>query len=104
MYQRMFPDLKVDVENELNRYKKYAEKVRPLVHETVSYLDRAIRAGKKVLVEGANAAMLDIDFGKFCPLLIINNLSFILNIYYHRTLDSASQNLYFRILSRSIFY
>ena len=64
MYQRMFPDLKVDVESELIRYKKFAEKVRPFVHETVSFLDKAIKAGKKVLVEGANAAMLDIDFGK----------------------------------------
>lgn len=60
----MFPSLTVDVDVELGRYKKYAEKIRPLVFETVSFLDKALRDGKKVLVEGANAAMLDIDFGK----------------------------------------
>lgn len=64
MYNRMFPSLKVEVDPELKRYKEYAEKIRPLVRDTVSYLDKNIRSGKQVLVEGANAAMLDIDFGK----------------------------------------
>lgn len=59
----MFPNLTVDVDAELIKYKKYAEKIRPLVFETVSFLDRALKEGRKVLVEGANAAMLDIDFG-----------------------------------------
>ena len=61
----MFPDLQVDVEAELARYKIFAEKVRPYVVESVSYLHGALSKGMKVLVEGANAAMLDIDFGKF---------------------------------------
>lgn len=65
MYQRMFPDLVVDVKAELALYKEYAERVRPLVRDTVSYMYQALRQGKKVLVEGANAAMLDIDFGNF---------------------------------------
>lgn len=60
----MFPSLKVNVEEELERYKELAEKVRPFVTDTVSYLYKAIKANKKILVEGANAAMLDIDFGK----------------------------------------
>lgn len=64
MYQRMFPDLSVDVKSELVRYKEYAEKIRPLVRDTVSYMYQALKQGKKVLVEGANAAMLDIDFGE----------------------------------------
>lgn len=72
MYQRMFPSLSVDVDEELSRYKKFAERIRPLVAETVSFLDRALREGKKVLVEGANAAMLDIDFGKLFSLTTPN--------------------------------
>lgn len=64
MYQRMFPTLNVDVEAELERYKEYAQKIAPLVYESVSYLYNALQNGKKILVEGANAAMLDIDFGK----------------------------------------
>lgn len=53
----------VNIKEELEKYREYAERVRPMVYETVSYLDRALRDGKKVMVEGANATMLDIDFG-----------------------------------------
>ncbi|XP_050315826.1 adenylosuccinate synthetase [Anthonomus grandis grandis] len=65
MQQRMFPSLEVDIDEELTRYEKFAAKIKPLVYDTVSLLDKAIRDGKKVLVEGANAAMLDIDFGTY---------------------------------------
>ena len=59
-----FKSLKVDKEAELERYKAFAERLRPLVTETVSFLHSKLDEGKNVLVEGANAAMLDIDFGK----------------------------------------
>ena len=35
-----------------------------MVADTVYYLRSMLRGNKKVLVEGANAAMLDIDFGR----------------------------------------
>ncbi|XP_044728154.1 adenylosuccinate synthetase [Chrysoperla carnea] len=73
-YGRMFPALKVDVESELKRYKEYAEIIRPLVVESVSYICNALKDGKKVLVEGANAAMLDIDFGTY-PYVTSSNCS-----------------------------
>ena len=34
-----------------------------LVHDTPCYLFEAARAGKRILVEGANGALLDIDHG-----------------------------------------
>lgn len=40
----------------------------------MSFLDKALKAGKKVLVEGANAAMLDIDFGTY-PYVTSSNCS-----------------------------
>lgn len=43
----------------------YAEKLRPLVRDTISYLHNALKEGRSILVEGANAAMLDIDFGMY---------------------------------------
>lgn len=42
----------------------YAERIRPLVANTVAYIHKCLQEDKKVLVEGANAAMLDIDFGE----------------------------------------
>ncbi|XP_043501046.1 adenylosuccinate synthetase isoform X1 [Polistes fuscatus] len=73
-YQKMFPALQVDINAELERYKEYAERVRPLVKETVQYLHHALKENKKVLVEGANAAMLDIDFGTY-PYVTSSNCS-----------------------------
>ncbi|CAB3248859.1 unnamed protein product [Arctia plantaginis] len=73
-YKRMFPSLEVDIESELIRYKEYAERIRPMVRDTVSYLHKALAEGRKVLVEGANAAMLDIDFGTY-PYVTSSNCS-----------------------------
>ncbi|GBP17909.1 Adenylosuccinate synthetase [Eumeta japonica] len=73
-YKKTFPALEVDVDGELARYKEFAVKVRPLVKDTVSYLYKAIREGKRILVEGANAAMLDIDFGTY-PYVTSSNCS-----------------------------
>lgn len=73
-YKKVFPDLDVDVEAELVRYKDYAERIRPLVVETVSYIHSALNQGKNILVEGANAAMLDIDFGTY-PYVTSSNCS-----------------------------
>lgn len=36
-----------------------------MIVDSVVYINKAINAGKKVLVEGANASMLDIDFGTY---------------------------------------
>ena len=33
-----YPALKVDKEAEMERYKKYAERIRPMVAETISYI------------------------------------------------------------------
>lgn len=56
------------------RYREFAERLRPFVKDTVSFLHTALKNGKKVLVEGANAAMLDIDFGTY-PYVTSSNCS-----------------------------
>ena len=38
--------------------------IEPMVTDTVLLVNQAIKDGKNVVVEGANAAMLDIDFGE----------------------------------------
>lgn len=69
-----FKSLEVDKEMELERYKKFAEQIRPLVIESISFLHQNLREGKQILVEGANAAMLDIDFGTY-PYVTSSNCS-----------------------------
>uniref|UniRef100_A0A674C152 Adenylosuccinate synthetase n=1 Tax=Salmo trutta TaxID=8032 RepID=A0A674C152_SALTR len=65
-YQAMFPTLVVDVEGQLKKLKEYAERIRPMVRDGVYFMYDAINGPpKKILVEGANAALLDIDFGTY---------------------------------------
>lgn len=42
-----------------------AARVKPYVADTVKYINDAHKAGKSILVEGANATMLDINFGTY---------------------------------------
>jgi adenylosuccinate synthase len=54
-----------DLEAELVRYKELAERVKPFVGDTIDYLNKSYAEGKLILVEGANATMLDINFGTY---------------------------------------
>ncbi|KAG9016237.1 hypothetical protein FRB93_011711 [Tulasnella sp. JGI-2019a] len=56
-----------DTEGEIVRYKALAARLRPYVKDTLLYIHQALTATppKRVLVEGANALMLDIDFGTY---------------------------------------
>jgi adenylosuccinate synthase len=44
---------------------EYAERIRPLVCDTAKLLNDAIAAGKRILFEGAQGTMLDIDHGTY---------------------------------------
>ncbi|AET40840.1 adenylosuccinate synthase Ecym_6469 [Eremothecium cymbalariae DBVPG len=54
-----------DAEEELASYRKYREQLKPFVVDSVVFMHKAIKENKKILVEGANALMLDIDFGTY---------------------------------------
>lgn len=55
----------VDVQKTIQDYEEYAKYLKPYVKNTVLFLHDAIRNGKKVLCEGAQATLLDIDFGSY---------------------------------------
>ncbi|MEK9150035.1 MAG: adenylosuccinate synthase, partial [Candidatus Desantisbacteria bacterium] len=46
-------------------YSRYADILRPYVTDTVVYLYKAIAEGKKIVIEGAQATGLDVDFGAY---------------------------------------
>lgn len=65
-----------DTEAKLFRYPDYADaeiayyqsqldKLRPLVVDSAEYFDLALQAGRTILIESANAVMLDIDHGTY---------------------------------------
>jgi adenylosuccinate synthase len=55
-------------------YSAYAERLRPYVTDTTTYLHRAIREGKRILFEGAQGSLLDLDHGTF-PFVTSSNSS-----------------------------
>ncbi|MCE5172463.1 adenylosuccinate synthase [Paenibacillus profundus] len=55
----------LDIEATLQEYLEYAEFIRKYVLDTSVVLNDAIDAGKKVLFEGAQGVMLDIDQGTY---------------------------------------
>ncbi|MBG9793011.1 adenylosuccinate synthetase [Paenibacillus dendritiformis] len=62
---RMYGGEELDVEATLNEYLQYADAIRKYVVDTSVVLNDAIDAGKKVLFEGAQGVMLDIDQGTY---------------------------------------
>jgi adenylosuccinate synthase len=73
-YQKTYPDLKVDVSGEVQKYKEIFSKVKHLVVDSVDYINTAYESGKRIMIEGANATMLDIDFGTY-PFVTSSNAS-----------------------------
>ena len=58
-------DEKLNFEDVYKTYCEYAEQLKPYVCDTVTYLHKALEEDKRVIVEGAQATLLDIDFGSY---------------------------------------
>lgn len=63
-YKR-YGEFDYDTDAELARYEKYRQLLKPFVVDSVDFMHKAIGDKKRILVEGANALMLDIDFGTY---------------------------------------
>ena len=55
----------LNYEQMLAEYLGYAEALRPYVADTIFELHEAMKRGEKVLFEGAQATMLDLDYGTY---------------------------------------
>ena len=55
--------LQYDVEEEIARFKEYRPKLARYCVDAVQYMKEAQDRNYKILIEGANALMLDIDYG-----------------------------------------
>ena len=67
-YNRLFAEAgapQLDIEAELAKMLEAATRLAPLVTDTVYSVNAAIKAGKNVLFEGAQGALLDIDHGTY---------------------------------------
>jgi adenylosuccinate synthase len=64
----------LDAKEIYRQYHDYAQRLRPYVGDTTAYLLDSIEDGKKMLFEGAQGALLDIDHGTF-PFVTSSNSS-----------------------------
>ncbi|MGA2668167.1 MAG: adenylosuccinate synthase [Ignavibacteria bacterium] len=55
----------VNINEELEKYKVYREKIKPFVKDTYKVLQKAITKGKNILLEGAHGIMLDNDWSPY---------------------------------------
>ena len=55
----------IDYEQIRDQYLKFADLIRPMVCDTAQLLHDAMQAGKRVLFEGAQGSMLDVDHGTY---------------------------------------
>lgn len=74
LIQQVYGAEPIDVEETLKKYLEYAEFIRPYVTDTSVVLNDAIDENQKVLFEGAQGVMLDIDQGTY-PFVTSSNPS-----------------------------
>lgn len=61
----MFGHPRIDVEELIESYSAYAERLQPFVQDIEHTLQEAVYSNKRVLFEGAQGAMLDLDHGTY---------------------------------------
>ncbi|CAM6119930.1 unnamed protein product [Calypogeia fissa] len=69
-----FQSFEYDLDAEMEKYKVFADKLEPFITDTVHYINDAHRQKKRILIEGGQATMLDIDFGTY-PFVTSSNPS-----------------------------
>ena len=55
----------IDFESTYKEYKEYAKILKPYICDTTKMLHKALKNNEKILCEGAQATLLDIDFGTY---------------------------------------
>jgi adenylosuccinate synthase len=63
--ERVYGAAPLDLEDVAGRSEGWAERMRPFIADTSLLVDRALRDGKVVLFEGAQATLLDLDHGTY---------------------------------------
>lgn len=62
---KRYGNFEYDTEGEIARYRAFAERLRPFVVDGVTFIHSMLSSNRRVLVEGANALMLDLDYGTY---------------------------------------
>jgi adenylosuccinate synthase len=63
--ERVYDAEPFELETVAEQSERYAQRLRPLIADTSLVVDQALRDGKSVLCEGAQATLLDLDHGTY---------------------------------------
>jgi len=65
IFVRLFNADSLSWEKIYEEYRGYAEQIRPFVCNTVVFMHDAVKAKKRILFEGAQGSLLDVDYGTY---------------------------------------
>lgn len=65
LLQRLYDQEPLDLDELVERYSAFGQQLRPRVTDTGRMVREAVRQGRRVLLEGAQGTLLDIDFGTY---------------------------------------
>jgi adenylosuccinate synthase len=63
--ERVYGAEPLELDELAERYEAYAQRLRPYVADTALFVDRALREGREVLLEGGQGTLLDLDHGTY---------------------------------------
>jgi len=74
VFVKVFGEAGLDAAAVWREYAAYGEAIRPMIADTTAYLLRAVAEGRRILFEGAQGTLLDIDHGTY-PYVTSSNAS-----------------------------
>jgi adenylosuccinate synthase len=65
LFKKIYDKTELDIDKIISEYEEFDKQIDEYVTDTSLYLNQAIRDNKKILAEGAQGALLDIDHGTY---------------------------------------
>lgn len=62
---KVYGETRIDVDHIIHEYQEFDKKIDDYVTDTAFYLNGALHQGKRVIAEGAQGALLDVDHGTY---------------------------------------
>lgn len=62
---KVYGKTEINIDQLINEYQNFDKQIDPFVTDTSAYLNAALRKKKKILAEGAQGALLDVDHGTY---------------------------------------
>ena len=63
--EKVYGAEKIDVEALIEEYVEFDKLIDPYITDTTEFLCRSLKEGKRILAEGAQGSLLDVDFGTY---------------------------------------